>query len=149
MTEQEFLRQVWRAYDTVELDCGLRRKVLNVCFPTRSVQVSLDKDNREWFRCELIVSHQSVTGEPDDISIINDLQEKWMKATKKNEELEQLVEKQKFAIMRGKKDELLKVLHVVNERLQQKKGVLTKLEDSLEKLNRIIEINEQSEEEQS
>ena len=39
MTEQQFLQQVWRPYDSITTDTGIKGRVQNVCFPTRSVRI--------------------------------------------------------------------------------------------------------------
>ena len=73
MTEQEFVRQVWRAFDTVEIEGGIKSKVLNVCFTTHSVRIRLANGVPDWVRCELIIKHTSGTAETEDAGIIEDL----------------------------------------------------------------------------
>ena len=85
MTEQEFKRQVWRAYDTVEIEgVAKNARVINVGFPSLSVRAAIAPGVTEWFKCDQIVSHKSATGEPDDLAIIADLHNKLMAANKRN-----------------------------------------------------------------
>lgn len=93
MTEQEFMRQVWRPYDTVTID-GMTGRVTSVCFPTRSVRVTLSKEVHDWFKCDMIEEHKSVRGLPDDDSIIADLHNKLMAANRRIEEQQAIIDKQ-------------------------------------------------------
>lgn len=94
MTEKEFLKEVWRAYDIVLLTNGVKTRVLNVCFPSKSVKVKMPDDGMtEWFSCEFIESHKSINGcGTDNLSIIEELQKKNRNASKTIEEL-QLINK--------------------------------------------------------
>ena len=91
MTEQEFMRQVWRPYDSVEVDGGMKGRVTSVCFPTRSVKVSINKEVHEWFKCEMIVAHSSAAGQTDDVAIIEDLHNKLMASNERNNNLQSIV----------------------------------------------------------
>ena len=89
MTEQEFKRQVWRAYDTVEIEgVAKNARVINVGFPSLSVRAAIAPGVTEWFKCDQIVSHKSATGEPDDLAIIADLHNRLMAANKRNEDMQ-------------------------------------------------------------
>lgn len=66
MTEQDFFRQIWRAYDRVTFDDSIKARVINVCFPTRSVKVSMPDGTQDWVRCERIDKHTSQTGAASD-----------------------------------------------------------------------------------
>ena len=85
MTEQEFMKHVWRPYDTVEVIGDITGAVLNVCFPVKSVKISLPGGAAQWFKCHDIVQHISRTDTPDDMSIIEDLHNKLMAANKRND----------------------------------------------------------------
>lgn len=87
MTKQEFMRHIWRAYDTVELQDGVQRKIAHVCFSTQSVKVYIEQGVTEWVRCEFIVKHISVTGHTDDIETIEYLHDRLMRAEEKIIEL--------------------------------------------------------------
>ena len=50
MTEQEFMKHVWRPYDTVEVIGDITGAVLNVCFPVKSVNISLPGGAAQWFK---------------------------------------------------------------------------------------------------
>ena len=90
MTEKEFLKEVWRPYDVVLLTNGVKTRVLNVCFPSKSVKVKMPDDGMcEWFSCEFIESHKSINGcGTDNLSIIEELQKKNRNANKTIEELQ-------------------------------------------------------------
>ena len=89
MTEQEFKRQVWRAYDTVEIEgVAKNARVIAVGFPSLSVRAAVAPGVVEWFKCDQIVAHKSATGEPDDLAIIADLHNRLMAANKRNEDLQ-------------------------------------------------------------
>lgn len=58
MTQEEFLKQVWRPYDTVVLSSGIKATVTSVCFPTRSVKISISNNVNEWIDYEVIEKHE-------------------------------------------------------------------------------------------
>ena len=125
MTEQEFKRQVWRAYDTVEIEgVAKNARVINVGFPSLSVRAAIAPGVTEWFKCDQIVSHKSATGEPDDLAIIADLHNKLMAANKRNEDMQLIINDQKEKIknqnlqLQGKPtsdEELKKLRKAVNK----------------------------------
>lgn len=98
MTEKDFLRQIWRPYDTVEIDGGMKGRVTSVCFPTRSVRITINKEVHDWFKCEMIVSHTSAGGETDDLEMIANLHEKLMKAIDANEKKDKRIADQQAII---------------------------------------------------
>ena len=108
MTEQEFLRQVWRPYDTVTID-GMTGRVTSVCFSTRSVKASLSKDVHDWFKCDMIDEHKSIKGLPDDDALIEDLHNQIMRKDKRIEEQQAIIEKQNEKLAGVPKDELKKL----------------------------------------
>ena len=92
MTEQEFKKQVWRAYDTVDIDgVADHARVIAVGFPSLSVRAAVAPGVVEWFKCDQIVAHHSATGSPDDLAIIEDLQNKWLASDKRNSDLQNIV----------------------------------------------------------
>lgn len=136
MTEKEFFQQVWRPYDTITIEGGSEGALLNVCFPTRSVCITMRSGIREWFRCELITKHTPHTGNPDDISIINDLQERLNAAEAK-------IDAQKQHILAGEER-----IRAYKKTLEQKdptaediKKILNRLEVSLVEKKRRVENN--------
>ena len=92
MTEHEFKKQVWRAYDTIEVE-GFDRclRVVAVHFPKLSVRVAIAAGVFDWFTYDQIVSHHSATDNPDDLAIIEDLHNKVMAADKRNSDLQNIV----------------------------------------------------------
>ena len=92
MTEQEFKKQVWRAYDTVDIEgVANHARVIAVGFPSLSVRAAVAPGVVEWFKCDQIIAHHSATGNPDDLAIIEDLHNKLMAANKRNEDLQNIV----------------------------------------------------------
>ena len=99
MTEQEFKKQVWRAYDTVEIEgVADHARVIAVGFPSLSVRAAVAPGVVEWFKCDQITDHHSATGNPDDLAIIEDLHNKLMAANKRNEDLQQILNTQQERI---------------------------------------------------
>ena len=125
MTEQEFKRQVWRAYDTVEIEgVAKNARVIGVGFPSLSVRAAVAPGVVEWFKCDQIVAHKSATGEPDDLAIIADLHNRLMAANKRNEDMQLIINDQKEKIknqniqLQGKPtsdEELKKIRKAVNK----------------------------------
>lgn len=99
MTEQEFKKQVWRAYDTVDIEgVANHARVIAVGFPSLSVRAAIAPGVVEWFKYDQIVTHHSATGNPDDLSIIEDLHNKLMAANKRNEDLQHILNTQQERI---------------------------------------------------
>ena len=99
MTEQEFKKQVWRAYDTVDIEgVANHARVIAVGFPSLSVRAAVAPGVVEWFKCDQITAHHSATGNPDDLAIIEDLHNKLMAANKRNEDLQQILNTQQERI---------------------------------------------------
>ena len=106
MTEQEFKKQVWRAYDTVDIEgVANHARVIAVGFPGVSVRAAIAPGVVEWFKCDQIVAHHSATGNPDDLAIIEDLHNKLMAANKRNEDLQHILNTQQERI-KGLNDKL-------------------------------------------
>ena len=76
MTEQDFLRQVWRPYDKITTADGVPGKVLGVSFTTKSVRAFIS-GAPEWVSCTLIETHTTGKGgDGDDLAIIEELHNK-------------------------------------------------------------------------
>jgi len=114
MTEQEFLRQVWRPYDTVIVD-GMTGRVTTICFSSRSVKATLSKDVHEWFKYDMIEEHQSIKGFSDDDAIVEDLHNKLIAANKRNEDLQRIVDTQKEKLSNDPSEGLKKLRKFVTE----------------------------------
>lgn len=88
MTEQDFQKQVWRTYDQITTAEGVRGKVLNVCFTTKSVRAYIS-GSPEWIRCELIETHTTAKGaNADEQTTIEMLQDKLNRAEQRIKSLE-------------------------------------------------------------
>lgn len=138
MDEKEFNRQVWRAFDTVDIDGVVEKgRVINVCFPSKSVRVAVAPKVVEWFKCDSITNHYSATGEPDDLTIIADLHERLTQACDKIENQQNTIkvlnEKLKVDPNDGLKD-LRKSVTVIRDSLASK---LKRMEQAVSAMDRI------------
>lgn len=138
MTEQEFMTQVWRPFDTVEVEGGLKARVLNVCFTTKSVRIPLGNGVADWFKCGQIINHTSATGDPDDLEMIANLHGRLMKAIEANEQKQAIIDKLQAKLESKVDDSELKKLrkavnksidavNTINARMKQIDEYLTKL----------------------
>lgn len=150
MTEQQFLQQVWRPYDTITTDTGIKGRVQNVCFPTRSVRIKMPDGLPEWFRCEQIVTHTSASGETTDLEIIMEQQQIIKNLEAQNARISEAKRntEEKLHETRMKLEErmrtpatadLLKQLNVILNLVREKKARAEKLEDCMEQVNELIE----------
>ena len=138
MTEQEFQRQVWRPYDQITTANGVKGKVLNVCFTTKSVRAFIS-GAPEWVRCELIETHTTGKGgDADDAAIIEELHEKLMKAGEKITKLEH--EKQQLAdkISKNYLGDLLRAVNIMHQGLQEKKHKMEQVESGLKQIQEAL-----------
>ena len=136
MTEKEFLRQVWRPYDTVTVDGGMKGRVTSVCFPSRSVKVTLSQEVHEWFKCDMIVSHTSAGGGTEDAEIIQDLHNKLMAANDRNDKLQEMVTDLKMKVNGdAKQEELRKIRKASNKIFDAMNSIDSKLRHIDEYLN--------------
>jgi hypothetical protein len=139
MTEQEFQKQVWRPYDQITTADGVKGKVLNVCFTTKSVRAFIS-GAPEWVRCELIETHTTGKGsDGDDSAIIEELHKKVLT-------LQETIEKQqeKNAQMAEKLNmisggELIKNVNVILSQLQEKKKRIEKIETCMVEVEAVVE----------
>lgn len=131
MTEQEFQRQVWRAYDQITTADGVKGKVLNVCFTTKSVRAFIS-GAPEWVRCELIETHTTGKGgDADDAAIIEDLHNRVIKQADEISRLRE--EKQALAdkISRNYLADILRSLNMIKEGITEKKNKIAKIDSGL------------------
>lgn len=134
MTEQEFQTQVWRPYDQITTANGVKGKVLNVCFTTKSVRAFIS-GAPEWVRCELIETHTTGKGgNADDAAIIEELHEKLMKAGEKITKLEH--EKQQLAdkISKNYLGDLLRAVNLMEQGLREKKHKMDQIDSGLKQI---------------
>lgn len=139
MTEQEFSRQVWRMYDQITTADGVKGKVLQVAFNTKSVRAYIS-GAPEWIRCELIETHTTGKGaDGDDAAIIEELHNKLLAAEDKIVGLKN--ERQQLADKIGKNylAELLRAVNVMQQGLQEKKHKIQQVESGLAAITAVIE----------
>jgi hypothetical protein len=139
MTEQEFQKQVWRPYDQITTADGVKGKVLNVCFTTKSVRAFIS-GAPEWVRCELIETHTTGKGaDGDDSAIIEELHKKVLNLQdtieKQQEQNAQLAEK--LNMISG--GELIKNVNVILSQLQEKKKRIEKIETCMVEVEAVVE----------
>lgn len=139
MTEQEFQKQVWRPYDQITTADGVKGKVLNVCFTTKSVRAFIS-GAPEWVRCELIETHTTGKGaDGDDSAIIEELHKKVLTLQgtieKQQEQNAQLSEK--LNMISG--GELIKNVNVILSQLQEKKKRIEKIETCMVEVEAVVE----------
>lgn len=151
MTEQDFFRQIWRAYDKVTFDGGIKARVTNVCFSTRSVKVSMTDGEPEWVRCERIDKHTSQTGAPaDEDKVVENMFKELMAADEKmkrqTEEINRLKETVS-SLQQNKENRILNLLAelkhglmAINEGLTIKKSKLEDVERGMKTVSEIISL---------
>lgn len=134
MTEQDFLKQVWRPYDKITTADGVPGKVLNVCFTTKSVRAFIS-GAPEWVRCELIETHTTGKGaNADEEALIDSLREKVIMADRRINALElergKLVEK----ISKNYLGDILKAVNLMQQGLTEKKHKIAQVESGLKQI---------------
>lgn len=139
MTEQEFSRQVWRMYDQITTADGVKGKVLQVAFNTKSVRAYIS-GAPEWIKCELIETHTTGKGaDGDDSAIIEELHNKLLAAEDKivglKNERQQLADK----ISKNYLAELLRAVNIMQQGLQEKKHKIQQVESGLAAITAVIE----------
>lgn len=139
MTEQEFMKHVWRPYDTVEVIGDITGAVLNVCFPVKSVKISLPGGEAQWFMCRDIVQHISRTDTPDDMSIIEDLHNKLMAANKRNDDLQAIVYDLKAKMSNSNISNLSKSVNVLAGNLILKKKTIERIDEAVTRINALLD----------
>ena len=144
MTEQEFQKQVWRPYDQITTAGGVKGKVLNVCFTTKSVRAFIS-GAPEWVRCDLIETHTTGKGgDADDMTIIEELHNKVLKQADEIERLRGERELLKEKISKNYLGDLLRAVNIVKEGITDKKSKIAKIDNGLSLLQDALEKMEQS-----
>lgn len=139
MTEQEFSRQVWRMYDQITTADGVKGKVIQVAFNTKSVRAFIS-GAPEWIRCELIETHTTGKGaDGDDTAIIEELHNKVLKQDERIGKLEEEKRLLQEKISRNYLGELLRAVNVMQQGLQERKSKIRKVEDSLAAIADVVE----------
>lgn len=139
MTEQEFSRQVWRMYDQITTADGVKGKVIQVAFNTKSVRAFIS-GAPEWIRCELIETHTTGKGaDGDDTAIIEELHNKVLTQAERIGKLEEERRLLQEKISRNYLGELLRAVNVMQQGLQERKRKIRQVEDSLAAITDIVE----------
>ena len=143
MTEQDFLRQVWRPYDKITTADGVPGKVLGVSFTTKSVRAFIS-GAPEWVSCTLIETHTTGKGaEGDDVAIIEELHNKVLHQANEIERLRN--EKNMLAekISKNYLGDLLKAVNLMKQGLQEKKHKMEQIDSGLAQIQATLEKMEQ------
>ena len=139
MTEQEFSRQVWRMYDQITTADGVKGKVLQVAFNTKSVRAYIS-GAPEWIRCESIETHTTGKGaDGDDTAIIEELHNKVLTQAERIGKLEEERRLLQEKISRNYLGELLRAVNVMQQGLQERKRKIRQVEDSLAAIADVVE----------
>ncbi len=146
MTEQEFSRQVWRMYDQITTADGVKGKVLQVAFNTKSVRAYIS-GSPEWVKCELIESHTTGKGaDGDDSAIIEELHNKVLSQAERIGKLEEERRLLQEKISRNYLGELLRAVNVMQQGLQERKHKIQQVENGLAAISAVIDKMNNSEE---
>lgn len=143
MTEQDFLRQVWRPYDKITTADGVPGKVLGVSFTTKSVRAFIS-GAPEWVSCTLIETHTTGKGaDGDDVAIIEELHNKVLHQANEIERLRN--EKTALAekISKNYLGDLLKAVNQMKQGLQEKKHKMEQIDSGLAQIQATLEKMEQ------
>ena len=145
MTEQDFLRQVWRPYDKITTADGVPGKVLGVSFTTKSVRAFIS-GAPEWVSCTLIETHTTGKGaDGDDVAIIEELHNKVLN---QSEEINRLREEKKALAEKISKNylgDLLRAINTMEQGLREKKHKMEQIESGLSQIQAALEKMEDSE----
>lgn len=139
MTEQDFLRQVWRPHDKITTADGVPGKVLGVSFTTKSVRAFIS-GAPEWVSCTLIDSHTTGKGaDGDDLAIIEDLHNKVLNQAT---EIDRLREEKKLLAEKISKNylgDLLRAVNLMEQGLREKKHKMDQIDSGLKQIQDALE----------
>ena len=145
MTEQDFLRQVWRPYDKITTADGVPGKVLGVSFTTKSVRAFIS-GAPEWVSCTLIETHTTGKGgDGDDVAIIEELHNKVLKQA---DEIARLQDEKKLLqekIAKNYLGDLLRAINTMEQGLREKKHKMEQIESGLSQIQAALEKMKDSE----
>ena len=134
MTEQDFLRQVWRPYDKITTADGVPGKVLGVSFTTKSVRAFIS-GAPEWVSCTLIETHTTGKGaDGDDVAIIEELHNKVLN---QSDEINRLREEKKALAEKISKNylgDLLRAVNLMEQGLREKKHKWDQIDSGLKRI---------------
>ena len=118
-------------YDQITTADGIKGKVLNVCFTTKSVRAFIS-GAPEWVRCELIETHTTGKGaDGDDAAIIEELHNKVLN---QSEEINRLREEKQALTDKISKNylaDILRSLNMIKEGITEKKNKIAKIDSGL------------------
>ena len=145
MTEQDFLRQVWRPYDKITTADGVPGKVLGVSFTTKSVRAFIS-GAPEWVSCTLIETHTTGKGaDGDDVAIIEELHNKVLN---QSDEINRLREEKKAVAEKISKNylgDLLRAVNLMEQGLREKKHKLDQIDSGLKQIQDALAKMEETE----
>ena len=134
MTEQDFLRQVWRPYDKITTADGVPGTVLGVSFTTKSVRAFIS-GAPEWVSCTLIETHTTGKGaDGDDVAIIEELHNKVLN---QSDEINRLREEKKALAEKISKNylgDLLRAVNLMEQGLREKKHKMDQIDSGLKQI---------------
>lgn len=134
MTEQDFIRQVWRPYDKITTAEGVPGKVLGVSFTTKSVRAFIS-GAPEWVKCELIETHTTGKGaDGDDVAIIEELHNKVLRQADEIDRLRAEKNTLTEKISKNYLGDLLRAMNIIKEGIQEKKNKIAKIDNGLEQI---------------
>ena len=133
------MQQVWRPYDTAVIENGIKGRVVNVCFHTRSVRIMMPQGSPEWFKYDMIVEHKSATGAPEDLVIIESLTMKLDEANRRIEKLEAENARMDGKLKSRNIEAIGKNLNEIGAILNIKKKRIEKLEGCMDEIQAIVE----------
>ena len=126
-------------YDQITTADGVKGKVLQVAFNTKSVRAYIS-GSPEWVKCELIETHTTGKGaDGDDAAIIEELHNKVLSQAERIGKLEEERRLLQEKINRNYLGELLRAVNVMQQGLQERKRKTQKVEDSLAAIADVIE----------
>ena len=122
---------MWRPYDQITTADGVKGKVLNVCFTTKSVRAFIS-GAPEWVKCDLIETHTTGKGgDADDAAIIEELHNRVIKQadeiSRLREEKQTLTDK----ISKNYLADILRSLNMIKEGITEKKNKIAKIDSGL------------------
>lgn len=143
MTEQDFLRQVWRPYDKITTADGVPGKVLGVSFTTKSVRAFIS-GAPEWVSCTLIETHTTGKGgDGDDLAIIEELHNKVLNQAAEIDRLREDKKALADKISKNYLGDLLRAVNLMEQGLREKKHKLDQIDSGLKQIqDALAKINE-------
>lgn len=126
-------------YDQITTADGVKGKVLQVAFNTKSVRAYIS-GAPEWIRCESIETHTTGKGaDGDDAAIIEELHNKVLSQAERIGKLEEERRLLQEKISRNYLGELLRAVNVMQQGLQERKHKLQQVESSLSAIAAVVE----------